>query len=639
MEDGSSKTLDQGNGRGNNTAWVLATVFGVVFLLLIYFLTWFFCFRVVPSFKQSVVELGDRYISRDPDDYLTGLSFMHKGATVDISQIDIHNEGKYEATVCYRDSVFYYEITVKDTEAPDINSKSDDILQYELNMPYYISDFADAIYDESGAYEAKLFLDDTLILEESLSKPEDYAGEGLSDQYDRLKSVENAGEEEYVFFPEQKEYELVLVVTDGSGNETRRGFFIDVKDTLPPMITGYEEEDDKWFATDRLYSVEELVYSVKDNSEFFSTAFLEGDDTLARISFDTPGEHSFTVYAVDESGNEISKVIKANFDEAPVFVGIRDKNVLAGSEYDISKNIIAVDNTDGNVSDGIVIDDGGFDPNVEGVYKVKYTATDSHGLKTVATAELTVGYEETSDYYLTEEELDLLCTYSYFDIDALDEYDYEATVDLVEPTLVNMIYRFGYNGHSAGSGFIYSIDSEYTYITTCAHVVEGLDGEFEMMFSDDNVSAIYMDPPEYEQLSSENEVAMFRFPTSMIPAETLVQLRKVYIDESIYDTLERGEELIAYSGHWMNDEPLIKRVYVKDLDSKFLDDAVNCVKTSHSVEQGMSGTAVFDERGRLVGIVEGYMTFWDFAINDYEREDYQLRIDELDDLYERVSGS
>ena len=50
----------------------------------------------------------------------------------------------------------------------------------------------------------------------------------------------------------------------------------------------------------------------------------------------------------------------------------------------------------------------------------------------------------------------------------------------------------------------------------------------------------------------------------------------------------------------------------------------------------MSGTAVFDEKGRLVGVVEGYMALWDSSIGNYSYSDYYLRIDGLEDFYRRM---
>ncbi len=634
MEDGSAKIKEQAMVRGKDTAWVPAVVIGVVFVLLSYFCTWFFCFRVAPKFKDTVYELGELSVSTDPDDYLTGLPFFHNSFVVDTSKVDTYTVGEYEVTVYSDRNTYSYNIRVCDTTAPEIMVTEEN---YELNFPYMLYEFADYVYDASGGYDAQLFMDGKVVAESHVDIPSGFEGEKVGAQYDRL--IDDCEiKQEILSFPEQKTYELSLVVTDGSGNKTKEDFSINVKDTLPPDIVAYTGEDAPYFATGRMYSVEELVENVSDNSEFFSTAFLDGEETLARISFDDIGKHTFTVYAVDEAGNEVTRNLSAKFDDAPVFVGVRDRKVEVGNDFDISKNIVAIDNTDGNVSSGIEVDDGGFDCNKAGVYSVKYIAHDSHGLETEVVSKVTVGSIDDSGFYLSEEECELLCDYSFFDYDLLDDYDYEATVKLVEPTLVNMIYRFGYNGYNAGSGFIYKINSDYTYIVSCSHVMAGMDDQIEVMFCDEDTTKIYIDAPEFEQLSPENEVCMFRFPTSQIPAEALIGLKEIYCDEDVYGFLATGEELIAYSGHWMNDEPLVRKLYIRDLDSKFLDDAVNCVRTSHNVESGMSGTAVVDECGRLVGIVEGYTTYWDFDIEAYANDGYQLRIDGIEDLYERVSG-
>ncbi|MBQ3898352.1 MAG: hypothetical protein II741_00770, partial [Lachnospiraceae bacterium] len=70
--------------------------------------------------------------------------------------------------------------------------------------------------------------------------------------------------------------------------------------------------------------------------------------------------------------------------------------------------------------------------------------------------------------------------------------------------------------------------------------------------------------------------------------------------------------------------------------ARFCDDATSCLKATHNVEAGMSGTAVFDEKGRLVGVVEGYMSLWDSGTGRYNYSDYYLRIDGLEDFYRRM---
>ncbi len=641
--------------RRQKTGLILTIVFCALFLLVDYFCIWFYFLRVVPKHRSYFSELGSEDVSTDPDDYLTGISFLHKRYGVDASKVDPYREGSYEVIVSNGKKQYMYYVNIVDTTAPRVdisngisflvnpdsyeekNGEAQEERLYELSYPYSADFIFDYLYDESGSADISVFIGEALMGEISLDTPAGFSGENKGTFYERFR--EEAESSEFRFcFQETGDYPVTVTVTDGSGNTTRKDFTASVRDSTAPVIVPYPDEDAPYFATGHLYGAEDFASYIEDNSGFFSTAIIEGGETLARTIVDTPGDHTVTLYAVDEAGNEVTEDITVKFDEPPIFIAVRDKVVQKDSDYDLAKHIIAVDKTDGDVSDTIEIYDDGFDTSVPGVYNVRYTAHDSYGLETEIIAKLTVGSNRTPGFYLREDEISLLCDYSYFEYEPLDNYDFDEAVELVEPTLVNIMQRFGNNGYNAGSGFIYAINDDYTYIVTCWHVTKNMYGRIEIMFCDEESSTVYVDMPEVTEYAPDNEIAMFRIPTSDIPAEVLVDLKEVYCDEDIYSELRKGDEIIAYSGHWLNDEPLIRPLIVRDLDSSFIEDAMHCVRTSHNVESGMSGTAVVDKRGRLVGIVEGFISYWDYTKADYTYDGYQLRIDGLSELYQRVSG-
>ncbi|MBR1862296.1 MAG: DUF5011 domain-containing protein [Lachnospiraceae bacterium] len=638
VKEGNDNSLLENAKRANRQVTLLIC-FCVLFLVLDYFLSWFFIFRVSPRFKEQTMELGEGPVSADPGVYLTGISFMHRDAQIDTSKVNLYAEGDYEVFAFLPKKTYSYVIHVADTTAPSLKCPAEEEARYELGIYYNLSDFVKSVYDDSGYLEVELFLDEEPIAGAGIFPGEDFKGERGSTQHERFRAAcADAGND--IVFDEQKKYELKITATDESGNTSGKVFEIAVSDTMAPEMHFYNTGEMPMYATGQMYSAEDFLDSIEDLSGFYSTAIIEKGEALARISFDEMGDHEVTLYAVDEAGNEVRGTVTASFDDPPVFVALRSRDVLLGTEFDLLDHVIAIDNTDGDVTASIVVDDGGFNTDEAGVYDVKYTATDSYGLSTTVIASLTVGDIYSDDFYLTEEELGLLCDYDYFAYDILGEYNRDAAIELVRPALVNMIYRFGNGGYSAGSGFIYRIDMDYTYIASCVHVVKDLTGKTELMFCDSSASKITIGSPavSYLELSPQNEVAMFRIKTSLIPAETLVELREIYSDEDIYSELEKGEEIIAYSGHWMNEEPLIRELYIKDLNSQFAQDAVNCVRTTHNVKSGMSGTAVIDERGRLAGIVEGYISYWDFESSDYVYDGYNLRIDGLEELYNRASS-
>ena len=612
----------------------------LIFLAVDYYALWYLYIRVTPSFTEKTVELGTAEVSLNADDYLTGMHIFHSDAWVDTSKLNAYVEGSYPVVVYLSDKEYEYTIVVEDTTPPDIDEKlitEDDYIELGADYSAAVEELFNSIHDESGIFGITLYVDDEEVGTAGITNKGYFTGEDANAQFERLKeSFDRTGNG---FFDERKTYDIKLVAVDDAGNTDSRSFSVEVKDTLPPEIVTYDEDEQPYYATGRKYEPEDFVKEVTDASDFFSMAFIVDEEPLAYIEYDDMGDHEVIVYAVDESGNEIRVPVIAPFDEPPMFIAVRNKDVKLGEDYDLLYHIIAVDNTDGDVSASVTVDDGGFDKDVEGTYNVKYTATDSHGLTTEIVSELTVGDEKAGAFFLTDEEMDLLCEYDFFEYDILPEEDYTAVLDLIEPAQVNMMYSYSnaYSwGYSAGSGFIYRIEEDYTYIVSCTHVYKEFEGDVEIMFCDEKGTSIDVEKPFYMQMSDENEVAMIRIPTSEIPADVLVEIKAIYCDENVYDDLKKGQNVVAYSGHFLNGKPKIGKMAIQSLDEYFMSDARNCVKTTHDIARGMSGGSVCDLYGRLIGVVEGYMSLWNFDKGDYDNSDFLLRIEGLEDLYERL---
>ena len=67
-------------------------------------------------------------------------------------------------------------------------------------------------------------------------------------------------------------------------------------------------------------------------------------------------------------------------DKAPsIRLLVTEVTINKGDEYDLLDGVSAKDNVDGNITDKIVIDMGGFDSNIAGIYTVTYTLKDNAG--------------------------------------------------------------------------------------------------------------------------------------------------------------------------------------------------------------------------------------------------------------------
>lgn len=86
----------------------------------------------------------------------------------------------------------------------------------------------------------------------------------------------------------------------------------------------------------------------------------------------------------DETGNESQLSEQASaLDTEPPKIRLTPKSdavtIKKGEEYDLLKGVYGYDNTDGDITDKIIIDKGGFDPTVVGEYTVTYSLKDSAG--------------------------------------------------------------------------------------------------------------------------------------------------------------------------------------------------------------------------------------------------------------------
>lgn len=111
------------------------------------------------------------------------------------------------------------------------------------------------------------------------------------------------------------------------------------------------------------------------------------------------GKYPITFTAKTSGGSESS--ITRNLSvvvspEKPVIYA-PNKTVKKGSNYNILDDVSASDKQDGNLTSRVmVINDGGFDPNVAGIYDVEYKVTDKNGNDVIVTRRIIVSDEDVS---------------------------------------------------------------------------------------------------------------------------------------------------------------------------------------------------------------------------------------------------
>ena len=85
--------------------------------------------------------------------------------------------------------------------------------------------------------------------------------------------------------------------------------------------------------------------------------------------------------STDVSGDVSTSHVSGEIDDkAPsIRILVTEVTINKGEEYDLLDGVSAKDNVDGNITDKIVIDKGGFDANIAGKYTITYTLKDSAG--------------------------------------------------------------------------------------------------------------------------------------------------------------------------------------------------------------------------------------------------------------------
>jgi alpha-tubulin suppressor-like RCC1 family protein len=138
-------------------------------------------------------------------------------------------------------------------------------------------------------------------------------------------------------------------------------------DTIPDQTIEVGMSDIDW----TLY-----MENVFDNSGGIVTLY-----STETVNYNVLGTYSATVYAEDESGNSTSQTFAVTVVDTtdPVVTYIGPSSFEAGSVYDLSTLVTAIDNYDGDISGQVVITDG-IDIGSPGYgYQITFDVSDSSG--------------------------------------------------------------------------------------------------------------------------------------------------------------------------------------------------------------------------------------------------------------------
>ena len=221
------------------------------------------------------------------------------------------------------------------------------------------------------------------------------------------------------------------------------------------------------------------------------------------------------------------------------------------------------------------------------------------------------------------DDLEILIDNEYFTYELLDETneDYNATIDLVKPTCLNMNIR-----NRSFSGFIYKIEEDYIYAVAARHSLIHVNEPLNIIFFNDETLSTNI---EYKTLKNVTDLGLFRFKTSNVPKDLLYSLKQVCLDIEYTSQLTDNQNLIEYSENHVYPfatSQKIKLVKIKNPNETnhgwpFSD---SMITTTRGGIAGMSGCGVFDYQGRVVGIAS--------HISNITKLDYLARFDRIVEL-------
>ena len=151
-----------------------------------------------------------------------------------------------------------------------------------------------------------------------------------------------------------------------------------------------------------------------------------------------------------------------------------------------------------------------------------------------------------------------------------------------------------------GSGVLYQADDAYLYVLTAAHVAGTENsGQATVRFFDGWEIAC-----EDVAVSRTADIALIRIPKEQIPGRQQATYQCVAWDNESFDGLQAGEICAAVG---LESETGLVRHEGNILDTWiYMEDyGQYMIWADATVEPGMSGGALLDEEGRLVGILSG----------------------------------
>ena len=416
--------------------------------------------------------------------------------------------------------------------------------------------------------------------------------------------------------------------------------YVNVIDTTAPVVSC--DIKNKTITPGEIISVHKLGLQVQDHSEIESIAFTKitsdhfytglSDEIMAELEeayakgldmwaeefqFSYCGVYTLTITVTDIFQNSSEITLNLTVDQPPIITAPNHIYMAYNQSVDFADYIEVWDFIDGEVDeDSIEIDTSELNRSADGEYKVYYTATDSYGLSLTAYSIVHVSSQDALQELINTHEVTIS---EDIIIGAFNPYDigyYEDTTlaEIQEFMLPAIVHIENDALDTFGSGFIIEINDEFVTIATNEHVIN----------SDLIVDVYFFDDTEYTGsvvASNEKEdIAFVRIPiedegsSAAISKEAVKTLRAVHINKGYWDSLSDSPNLAfcyacidTAANVWKEVDGLILEKMVLRDWNEYTD--VNETIISPAPVPGSSGSALFDTKGNLVGMIRGYTNY------------------------------
>lgn len=416
-------------------------------------------------------------------------------------------------------------------------------------------------------------------------------------------------------------------------------FKVIIQDTTPPEIT--EKTGMIYLQTGNKYTPYDLIDTVTDISGNVDLQIeAEGQDSKI-LSYEDTGTYTVMVKATDSSGNTAESQVTFLVDTAPEITGIQDAYVAKGSEVsleELARGVTAYDETDGELTEQILIDTSAVDWNTAGEYQVIYSVADGYGLACVNYSNVYVLsadklQEAVNTHRINRFDQIIKGAYNLYDAGYYEEDDPEFIMETLEPVFV----RININETEHGNGFIIEITDDSILICTNQHVVTDKK-RLEICFYN-GVHAWGNVIAGEERL----DIGFVEVPLNNIAPEQLDLLLTVHIDMDYWNALE-NQDPISLCMRTLNEDGSVWHDRTGTMLQKvgkqpeFVADWYPGQEVPLMTEvyldffPGCSGSAILDGHGNLIAMAAAVTE------EDDEIRNWAVLLSDILNYYEEVMG-